>query len=106
EGSAENNDDEGSSEFAPIHYLEDKHADPLHQLSDNDWSAQGKEQLLTALSNLDDRSKHILTVRWLSEQKATLQDLAAQYNISLERVRQIEKNAMNKLKTALISFTA
>jgi RNA polymerase sigma-32 factor len=104
EGSSDEHDDEGVGEFAPIHYLEDKHADPLHQLSDDDWSAQGKEHLLAALDDLDDRSRDILTVRWLNEEKTTLQELAERYSISLERVRQIEKNAMNKLKTALLSF--
>lgn len=96
--------DDDASDFAPIHYLEDKHADPLHQLSVNDWSEQSKEHLLAALDNLDERSRQILTVRWLNEEKMTLQELAERYNISLERVRQIEKNAMNKLKNALLSF--
>ncbi|NNM60491.1 MAG: RNA polymerase sigma factor RpoH [Legionellales bacterium] len=107
EGGGEEDDDQGgngSTHFAPIHYLEDKHADPLQQLLEDDWSEQAKEKLLTAIESLDDRSRHIINVRWLGEEKATLQDLAAEYNISLERVRQIEKNAMNKVKGLLINW--
>lgn len=101
EGSDEDESDGGGTDFAPIHYLEDKHADPLHQLSQEDWQEQSKEKLASALEALDERSRHIIKVRWLNDAKMTLQDLAAQYAISLERVRQIEKNAMGKLKKAL-----
>jgi len=100
------NHDEDDHTFSPIHYLEDKQADPLHQLADDDWSEQGKDRLLAALEELDERSRHILTVRWLQEEKMTLQELAQTYQISLERVRQIEKNAMNKLKNALSGLYA
>ncbi len=90
--------------LAPIDYLEDKHADPLHQLESSDLAAQGQEQLHFALDNLDDRSKHILTERWLNEGKSTLHELAAHYQVSPERIRQIEKNAMTKLKKALLEY--
>lgn len=105
EGS-DDNDDSDNGSFAPIHYLEDKHADPLQQLLEDDWSGQAKEKLLSAIETLDDRSRHIIHVRWLGEAKTTLQDLAAEYNISLERVRQIEKNAMNKIKGIMISLAS
>ena len=104
EGSSDS-EGEDSSAFFPIHYLEDKHADPLRQLSEQDWSEQGRDHLLAALDTLDERSRHILTVRWLNEEKTTLQALAAHYGISLERIRQVEKNAMNKLKATLIAFS-
>jgi RNA polymerase sigma-32 factor len=54
------------------------------------------------LENLDDRSRDILTSRWLSEEKSTLHDLAARYNVSAERIRQLEQNAMKKLKAAFV----
>lgn len=104
EGSGEDDSDGYSNEFAPINYLEDSNADPLRQLENTDTESQGKERLLMALDDLDDRSKHILTVRWLKEQKSTLHELAEHYQISPERVRQIEKNAMNKLKNALVAI--
>jgi len=52
---------------------------------------------------LDDRSKDILACRWLADQKATLHELAGKYNVSAERIRQLEKNAMKKVKTALVA---
>jgi RNA polymerase sigma-32 factor len=57
---------------------------------------------MDALENLDDRSRDILTSRWLSEEKSTLHDLAARYNVSAERIRQLEQNAMKKLKAAFV----
>ena len=60
-----------------------------------------KHKLPTDLDNLDARSQDIIKARWLDETKATLQDLAAKYNISAERVRQLETNALKKLKTAI-----
>jgi len=57
--------------------------------------------LHSAMSELDDRSKDILSSRWLSENKATLHELASRYGISAERIRQLEKNAMNKIKVKM-----
>ena len=57
--------------------------------------------LLTGLEALDERSRDILYQRWLAEEKATLHELAAKYQVSAERIRQLEKNAMNKLKKNL-----
>lgn len=79
--------------------IADQHADPAKLLEVQDKVGH-KEQLLNALQTLDERSKDILTKRWLSQDgdKITLQDLAVEYNISAERIRQLERNAMNKLR--------
>ncbi len=93
--------DEESNAQAPVYYLEDKSADPAMLIEDADWDHSSREGLMQALESLDERSCDILRQRWLSEQKATLHDLAAQYGVSAERIRQLEKNAMKKLKQAL-----
>jgi len=61
---------------------------------------------MNAMDNLDDRSRDILTSRWLNEDKATLHDLAARYNVSAERIRQLEQNAMKKLRNAVAVLEA
>lgn len=90
--------DDESAYQSPAHYLEDHRYDPARQLEDADWSDSSTASLHEALEGLDDRSRDILYQRWLAEEKATLHDLAAKYNVSAERIRQLEKNAMNKLK--------
>lgn len=94
-------DDDEDSHFAPAFYLEDKRADPARQLEDSDWTDQGRENLQGALARLDDRSQDILHSRWLVEKKKTLQELADRYLVSPERIRQLEKQAMQKLKEVL-----
>lgn len=98
------NDEQDENTISPIHYLEDKRYDPAMLIEQNDWLDQGGEGLLSAIDELDERSKHILKARWLDENKMTLQDLANYYSVSPERVRQIEKNAMNKLKAVLQAY--
>lgn len=95
--------DEESEErsFAPADYLEDHRYDPARQLEHNQTTERGEQSLERAMASLDERSQHIVSRRWLSEEKATLQELAAQYQVSVERIRQIEQNAMKKLKTAI-----
>lgn len=93
-------DDEGGS-YAPVHYLEDRQADPAMQVEHNDWADQGRESLYTALESLDQRSRDILAARRLQEKKKTLHELAAEYQVSPERIRQIENNAIKKLKEAI-----
>ncbi|MCL4112684.1 UNVERIFIED_CONTAM: hypothetical protein GTU68_052131 [Idotea baltica] len=88
---------------SPSYYLEDHRYDPAQLLEDNDWSSNANNQLSAALETLDNRSRDILSQRWLADEKATLHDLAEQYNISAERVRQLEKNAMNKIKTLIVT---
>ena len=92
------NDDEDNN-FAPINYLEDKSANVEIQIEQENTDLHTKNKLYSALSTLDSRSQDILSSRWLSEPKATLHDLAARYSISAERVRQLEANALKKLKT-------
>lgn len=86
---------------SPAHYLEDQRYDPARRLEAEDWSEDREQKLHSALSVLDERSVDILKQRWLAEEKATLHDLANKYNVSAERIRQLEKNAMNKIKEHL-----
>ena len=95
--------DDDAAYQAPAAYLEDHSADPATQLENEDWEASSQRQLMQALEELDERSRDILAQRWLSEQKATLHDLAAKYGVSAERIRQLEKNAMKKLKGAMLA---
>ncbi|UJJ30050.1 RNA polymerase sigma factor RpoH [Halopseudomonas maritima] len=94
-------DDDDDHAYAPVHYLEDKRYDPATQLESADWSDSASNSLLSGLDELDERSRDILYQRWLAEEKATLHELAAKYQVSAERIRQLEKNAMNKLKKNL-----
>jgi len=88
---------------APASFLPDMRMEPASQLEQADSSSHEQDLLYTALDDLDDRSKAILQARWLSEEKATLHELADRYGVSAERIRQIEKNAMNKIKAQLIA---
>ncbi|MBD8495914.1 RNA polymerase sigma factor RpoH [Pseudomonas syringae] len=93
--------DDDSAFQSPSNYLEDHRYDPARQLEDSDWTDNSTANLHQALDVLDDRSRDILYQRWLAEEKATLHELAEKYNVSAERIRQLEKNAMNKLKTSI-----
>ncbi|MCW7555890.1 RNA polymerase sigma factor RpoH [Endozoicomonas gorgoniicola] len=94
-------DDDDQAYQAPAHYLEDKGHDPATLLEDSDWSQSSVNMLRNALAQLDERSQDILQQRWLSEEKATLHELADKYGVSAERIRQLEKNAMKKVKVAI-----
>ncbi|MFB9137476.1 RNA polymerase sigma factor RpoH [Vibrio sp. AK197] len=98
-----NSDDEDSSSSysAPMLYLQDKASDVAENLEAENWEAHTNNRLNLALASLDDRSQHIVRSRWLDDQKSTLQDLAETYGVSAERIRQLEKNAMKKLKSAV-----
>ncbi len=96
-------DDDERISRAPIHYLEDKRYDPAMQIEATDFESNNSERLMAALDTLDDRSKAILARRWLSEKKATLHELAAEFGISAERIRQLEKNAMDKVRSVLVA---
>ncbi len=93
--------DEDDDYIAPIHYLEDYRYDPAQQIERLESATYEEQGLQTALATLDPRSQDILHRRWLAEQKATLHELAEQYQVSAERIRQIEQNAMKKLRLAL-----
>ena len=97
-------DDEDEGRYAPQYFLEDA-AYPADMVEDADWEENNNSALMEAMEDLDDRSRDIVQQRWLNEQKATLHELAAEYNISAERVRQIEKNAMDKIKEAMLANT-
>jgi RNA polymerase sigma-32 factor len=94
-------EDDESAYKSPAHYLEDHRYDPAVQLEACDWSDTASTNLHEALAGLDERSRDILQQRWLNEDKATLHELAAKYSVSAERIRQLEKNAMSKLKGSL-----
>jgi len=92
-------DDEGPS--APSAYLPDMRMEPASAIEREDTLTDRRERLFEALAGLDDRSKTILQARWLAEKKQTLHELAQQFGVSAERIRQIEKNAMKKMRVQL-----
>ncbi|WP_295388062.1 RNA polymerase sigma factor RpoH [uncultured Thiodictyon sp.] len=94
-------DDDDESPSAPSTYLPDMRMEPFRMLEREDTERNDKERLYAAIQGLDERSKVILTERWLTEKKQTLHELAQQFNVSAERIRQIEKNAMKKLRLQL-----
>lgn len=94
-------DDDSVGYLAPVQYLEDHSADPAEQLEASNWEEDSQARLNGAMESLDDRSRDILAQRWLMDEKATLHQLAAKYSVSAERIRQLEKNAMKKLKLAI-----
>ncbi|WP_148340245.1 RNA polymerase sigma factor RpoH [Aquicella siphonis] len=93
-------DEDDQHHFTPAGFLEDMRYNPAQQLENTDWSEQSSDTIYHALEKLDERSQDIIRTRWLDENKLTLQDLADKYQISAERVRQLEKNAMQKLRAA------
>ncbi|MGM0594144.1 MAG: RNA polymerase sigma factor RpoH [Pseudomonadota bacterium] len=100
DSSPDSNDDDDMS-ITPATYLQDVRFEPATQVEEAQWTEHSNNQLHQALSGLDDRSRDIVASRWLTEDKSTLQDLADKYNVSAERIRQLEKNAMKKLKNVL-----
>ena len=93
--------DDDEQAFAPALYLPSPDADPASALESDDWESQATGQMLDALEELDARSRDILESRWLTDQKATLHELADKYGVSAERIRQIENNAIKKLRLAV-----
>ena len=98
---AQGDDDDDTPHTAPALYLEDNRYDPARLVENEDWEEQSTSALHDAMDQLDDRSRNILQRRWLDDDKSTLHELAAEYNVSAERIRQLEKNAMEKIKTAM-----
>lgn len=93
-------DDDDGDTVSPVQYLSAPlSAEPAHHALVGDFEEQAQEKLQTALGELDERSFDIISKRWLQEPKASLKELALQYNISIERVRQLENAAIQKLKT-------
>ena len=88
---------------APQHFLKDEQADPGQLVEAAEFAEDGAARLHVALTDLDGRSRDILERRWLVDDKATLHELAAEYDVSAERIRQLEANALKKLRTALVA---
>ena len=91
----ENDEDEP---YSPALYLPASNADPAVEIEREEWEEDSSERLNFAIEKLDERSRSILRRRWMTDDKATLHELADEYGISAERVRQVEVNAINKLK--------
>jgi RNA polymerase sigma-32 factor len=87
--------------FTPAAYLPAANSDPAILVEDSDWHDDATSRMADAIETLDDRSRHILESRWLTDDKMTLHELAAEYGVSAERIRQIEVNAIKKLKSAM-----
>jgi RNA polymerase sigma-32 factor len=93
--------DDDDRPSAPSTFLPDTRMDPARAVEKADAEEDRRERLMKALEGLDDRSKTILRERWLTEKKQTLHELAQQFGVSAERIRQIEKNAMRKMRLQL-----
>jgi RNA polymerase sigma-32 factor len=91
-------DDEEDGSYSPAHYLPSPNADPAVQAEAEEWEDTTHDRLQQALATLDARSRDILVSRWSGDDKSTLHDLAARYNVSAERIRQLEANAIKKLR--------
>lgn len=96
---SDHDDDERS--FVPAAYLPSPDADPAEAVEAHDFREANSARLAHSLATLDDRSRDILERRWLAEEKETLQTLADEYGVSAERIRQIENNAIGKLRAAM-----
>ncbi|HRD66089.1 MAG TPA: RNA polymerase sigma factor RpoH [Candidatus Competibacter sp.] len=94
-------DDDEHETYTPSAYLRDEQADPADALERDNWEEQTTNRLGEALERLDPRSRDIVQRRWLNDQKPTLHELAAEYQVSAERIRQLENNAMKKLRACL-----
>ena len=90
--------DDDNAWQAPQYFLEDHSADPSDILESSDWQDSNEALLHAAMEGLDERSRDILAQRWLAEKKSTLHDLADQYGVSAERIRQLEQAAMKQLR--------
>lgn len=99
----ERDDNDDSIQLSPSYYVEDKSSNFAKTVEDDNWEDDTSDQLAHALESLDERSRDIIESRWLNDDdnKPTLHKLAEKYNVSAERIRQLEKNAMNKLKTLI-----
>lgn len=96
-------DDNGDEHFSPIAYLPDARPEPSQELAERQIEVLQTEGLQNALNSLDERSRRIVEARWLNgDDAATLHDLAAEYGVSAERIRQIEQKAMQKMKALIV----
>jgi RNA polymerase sigma-32 factor len=88
--------------FTPAAYLPSPNADPAELLEKSDWHDDASDKMAEAMLDLDERSQDILRHRWLEDSKMTLHELAAKYGVSAERIRQLEANAIKKLRAAIV----
>ncbi len=95
--------DDDDNAYSPSLYLKTEELDPAEVLEEEDWKDHKQAIFRKALEQLDERSKDILASRWLVDKKATLQELAAKYGISAERIRQLESNAINKIRESVVA---
>jgi RNA polymerase sigma-32 factor len=93
--------DNEENNYSPALYLEAKGSNPEEEVAYERDGDSANLQLIEAIKQLDERSQDILKSRWLSDEKPTLHDLAAKYDVSAERIRQIENSAMKKIKTMI-----
>jgi RNA polymerase sigma-32 factor len=96
-------EDDESASYSPAAYLPAPDADPAVAVERAEWDDDVSDRVAHAITQLDARSQAILKARWMDEPKATLHDLADQYSVSAERIRQIEANAIKKLKRLVTS---
>lgn len=97
-------DDENEDNFSPIAYLQDESLEPSEFLATQQAEKMQTEGLAKALGSLDERSRRVVEARWLTETSgATLHDLAAEFGVSAERIRQIEQKAMQKMKSLMLT---
>src|ERR1700758_2122623 len=92
--------------YSPASYLPATDADPAEKVEAAEWEDDSSDRLRGALARLDERSRDILQRRWMTDEKATLHDLADKYGVSAERIRQIESNALGKLRGMMGSEAA
>ena len=100
---APDDDDEDNTPMSPARFLPAGNDDPADVLAEQDWRERSHAQLSEALRDLDERSREILQRRWLTDDKSTLQSLADEFNVSAERIRQLENQAIKKLRTAMVA---
>ena len=101
DGMPDDDDADGRGAFDPVQYLEQEGANPEEIIAAEDWDALAGERLSSALGELDPRSRDIIQQRWLEDGKLTLHDLADKYGVSAERIRQIEKAALRRLRDTM-----
>ena len=94
-------EDDESAYLAPANYLEDHRYNPATETEAADWTTDNVSRLHDALKDLDERSQIIIQRRWLNDDKSTLHELAEEFSVSAERIRQIEKNAMKKVRAVM-----
>ena len=92
--------------YSPAAYLPSPDSDPAESVENAEWETDSSDRLHGALDSLDPRSRDILQRRWMTEDKATLHELADKYGVSAERIRQIESNAMGKLRGLMTAAQA